>query len=81
MNARQRAERALRHAPIMLTAKEAVLTFVEIEIIEAEREAIRNFIQRVEARAEQNMEKTGKLEGTHYAAMKAELAALDIMKG
>jgi hypothetical protein len=78
MNARQRAERALRHAPIMPTAKEAVLTFIEMEIVEAEREAIKEFVNRVETRAEGNMEKTGKLEGAHYAAMKAEL---DIMPG
>ena len=77
MNAKQRAERALRHAPIMPTAKEAVQTFVEIEIAEAEREAIKDFVRRVEARAEENIQKLGKLEGAHYAAMKVELAELD----
>lgn len=76
MNAKQRAERALRHAPIMPTAKEAILTFIEIEIIEAEHEAIRDFVRRVEARAEKNIEKTGTLEGAHYAAMKVELEAI-----
>ena len=42
----------------------------------AEREAIRKFVQRVNARAEAIMEKTGKLEGAHYAAMQLELKAL-----
>jgi len=78
MDAKQRAERALRHAPIMPTAKEAIHIFVEQAIIDAEREAIREFVKRVEARAERNMEKTGKLEGAHYAAMMAELVKLDI---
>jgi hypothetical protein len=41
----------------------------ELEIIEA-------FYQRVCDRAEANMLKTGKLEGAHFAAMKAEIAAL-----
>lgn len=36
MNPQERAERALRHAPIMPMAKSAVLVFVEQEIVEAE---------------------------------------------
>ncbi len=37
---------------------------------------IEAFVGRVNARAEQNMQKTGRLEGMHYAAMKTELDAL-----
>ena len=42
MNPRARAERALRHAPIMTTAKPAVLVFVEQEIREAINEIYEN---------------------------------------
>jgi len=38
--------------------------------------AIEAFVGRVNARAEQNMQKTGRLEGMHYAAMTTELDAL-----
>jgi hypothetical protein len=38
--------------------------------IDAQREAIRRFVAEVEKEAEENMLKTGKLEGAHYAAMK-----------
>jgi len=69
MNPKQRAERALRHAPIIPIAKEAVQTFIEIEIIEAEREAIKDFAKRVEARAEENEE-------GYHAAMLNELMKL-----
>jgi len=47
------------------------------------KKAIREFVQRVCVRAESNMELTGKfkLEGAHYAALKAELAKLEIAHG
>ena len=38
--------------------------------------AIRAFVERVNERAESNMEKTGKLEGSHYAAMQSVLKEL-----
>jgi hypothetical protein len=75
---KERAERALRHAPIVLTAKIAVLAFIEQEIVEAENEAIRLFVERVNALAEENMEKTSKLEGAHYSAMQVELKKLEM---
>jgi hypothetical protein len=75
--AKERAERALRHAPIMPTAKPAVLTLIETEIIEASRDAILDFVERVNRRAELNMEKTGKLVDTHYAAMQVELGHIE----
>lgn len=37
---------------------------------EQEKATIKNFIAEVERRAESNMLKTHKLEGSHYAAMK-----------
>ena len=40
---------------------------------EAELAAIENFVTRVNAQAEANIAKTFKLEGSHYAAMTAEL--------
>lgn len=46
--------------------------------------SIDDFVREVERRAENNMMKTGKLEGAHYAAMKqyqAELSALPMPKG
>jgi hypothetical protein len=43
-------------------------------------EAIKAFVERVERRAENEMLKTHKLEGAHYRAMKAELAALSSSK-
>lgn len=39
-------------------------------------DAIRIFVERVNYRAEANIEKTGKLEGAHCAAMQQELAIL-----
>lgn len=78
MDAKDRAERALRHAPIMPTAKQAVIVLIEIEIIEAEREAVRQFVKRVNAKAEENMAKTGKREGSYYAAIQTELERLAI---
>lgn len=42
------------------------------------KKAIREFVQRVCVQAESNMELTGKLEGAHYAALKLELAKLEI---
>jgi len=39
--------------------------------------AVREFVERVNRRAEENMEKTGKLEGAHYAAMRLELEKLE----
>jgi hypothetical protein len=45
------------------------MTRTELEIIEA-------FVQRVNNRAEANIEKTHKLEGSHYAAMTVELEIL-----
>lgn len=38
---------------------------------DGELKAIDRFIEMVERRAEANMLKTGRLEGAHYAAMKA----------
>lgn len=38
------------------------------------------FVEGVERRAEDNVLKTNKLEGAHYAAMKAELAAAESKK-
>lgn len=38
--------------------------------------AVESFFERVCRRAEANMEKTGTLEGAHYAAMRTELAAM-----
>lgn len=49
--------------------KSAIQPSAELTIIEA-------FVSRVNARAEQNMERTGKLEGSHYAAMQVELKLL-----
>ena len=78
MNAKERAERALRHASIMPAVnKFAVCALVEIEIVQAEREAILAFVERVNARAETNIEKTGKLEGSHYAAMTVEARKIE----
>lgn len=39
---------------------------------DTERKVIRQFVKRVNNRAEANMEKTGKLEGAHYAAIQLE---------
>lgn len=49
------------------------------ELLRAVTDAVRvderqKFYERVCARAEANMLKTGKLEGSHFAAMKAEIA-------
>ena len=41
-----------------------------------ELNAVRSFVRRVNRRAEANIEKTGRLEGSHYAAMQVELIAL-----
>jgi hypothetical protein len=41
-----------------------------------QRKDIQRFVDRVNRRAEANMEKTGRLEGAHYAAMQSELAAM-----
>jgi len=54
MNPKQRAERALRHAPVMPVARDAIEALIEREIVEAERQAVRDFVKRVEARAEAN---------------------------
>lgn len=43
---------------------------------EAELRVIERYVKKVNARAEENMLKTGKLEGAHHAAMKAELEAM-----
>jgi len=43
-----------------------------------DRRIIREFINRVNARAEVNMLKTGKLEGSHHAAIKSVCAELKI---
>ena len=43
---------------------------------EVGREAIEQFVERVNRAAEFAMEKTGKLEGAHYAGMQLELAAI-----
>jgi len=48
---------------------------------ETRERCIGEFIQKVERRAEANMLKTGKLEGAHYAAMKAEYTAIRNQKG
>lgn len=42
------------------------------------KKAVREFAQRVCARAESNMEITGRLEGAHYAALVVELARLGV---
>lgn len=42
-----------------------------------ELEAIREFVKRVNTRAEAEMMKTGKLEGAHHRAMVAELKAME----
>ena len=48
-----------------------------IEIfLDSVEDAICRFIERVNKRAEMNMERTGKLEGAHYAAMQVELENL-----
>jgi hypothetical protein len=41
------------------------------EFTQSDKKVIDRFIEIVERRAEANMLKTGKLEGSHYAAMKA----------
>jgi hypothetical protein len=40
------------------------------DVKRAKREAVKEFVEEVERRAESNMLKTGKLEGAHYRAMK-----------
>jgi hypothetical protein len=50
----------------------------DIEMLEvllrlARVQEIEWFVERVNVRAEENMEKTGRLEGSHYAAMQVEL--------
>lgn len=49
-------------------------------LLDYRNEGIREFVQRVEAQAEINMLKTGKLEGAHYAAMKKELETIRKLK-
>lgn len=45
-----------------------------------EKLAVRSFVDRVCERAEENMERTGKLEGAHYNAMLVELEKLNNVK-
>jgi hypothetical protein len=56
----------------------SLIEFSEI-LVKSETEIghVSDFVRRVNARAEANMEKTGKLEGAHYAAMQVELAKLE----
>lgn len=56
----------------------SLIEFSELLVAsETELQHIREFIQRVNARAEANIEKTGKLEGAHYAAMQVEFKKLE----
>ena len=48
---------------------------------EVARRAIRDFAERVNRRAETEMQRTGILEGAHHRAIQAELAALAAPKG
>lgn len=79
MTADERAIRILTDPAILMavTNYSHLQTMVEFEILDAERQAIKDFVKRVNARAEKNMELTGKLEGAHYAAMQAELDELE----
>lgn len=62
--------------------KEPILSSVEgiygnAYMRQRELDAIRRFVEDVERRAEAKMLKTGKLEGSHYAAMKEVLKELE----
>lgn len=46
-------------------------------LTDSQREAIRRFIENVYSRAESIMEKSLKLEGAHYAAIREELKELE----
>jgi len=50
----------------------------ELESLDAIRGVVRRFYERVCIRAEENIAKTNKLEGSHYAAMRAELHDMGI---
>lgn len=45
--------------------------------LEVQAKIIRGFVERVNARAEANIARTNKLEGSHYAAMRSLLAEMD----
>lgn len=76
LTAKERAEQVMRYAPIAAVPKSAITPLIEAAIEAAEREAVRAFVAKVNRQAEANMEKTGKLEGAHYAAMQLELSKL-----
>lgn len=60
----------------------SLIDFSELLVAsETELRHVREFVRRVNARAEDNMEKTGKLEGSHYAAMQVELKVLEDKEG
>lgn len=61
-------------------ARALILNSLEVKLREAEADAIRLFRNRVNARAETEIERTGIIEGAHHRAIEAEWVAHNTIK-